>query len=302
MMKIRIASTLLALALPLVAQEQEPASQVEGVFYKAYYLEKGQRDFAGAMALYSKFLAEAPTHALAKEAAKQQFRLLDRTGKTKERDAFQAKYKDLIGSMTAGATRAARPTRPERGEGSDRPERGGRGGRGGFGGRRGGMGGIFQLMRGDAKVSEMSKEQVEELKEGLGAAEGMIDRMREMMGEEIADKLGKASDDLKKALDAGKMEDADKALNALKEAFPMGRGRGGRGGRGGEEGGAGQGRGRQGRGGEEGGAGQGRGRQGRGGEEGGAGRGRQGRGGEEGGAGRGRQGRGGRGGEGGGGF
>ncbi|MGC6487223.1 MAG: hypothetical protein ACON4Z_06240, partial [Planctomycetota bacterium] len=254
MMKIRIASTLLALALPLVAQE--PASQVEAVFYKAYYLEKGQRDFAGAMALYTQFLDKAPTHALAKEAARQQFRLLDRTGKTKERDAFQAKYKDLIGSLTAGQTRAARPERGQGGDRPQRPERGDRSGRGGWGGRGGGMRGVMQLMRGDAKVSEMSKEQVEELKEGIGAAEGMIDRMREMMGDEIADKLTKASDDLKKALEAGKMEDADKALNALKEAFPMGRGRGGRGGdaggrrrgRGGEEGGAGQGRGRQGRG------------------------------------------------------
>ena len=274
-MKIRIASTLLALALPLVAQE--PASQVEAVFYKAYYLEKGQRDFAGAMSLYTQFLEKAPKHALAKEAAKQQFRLLDRTGKTKERDAFQAKYKDLVGDLAAGSTR---PARPNREQGSDRPGRGEGAGRGGFGGRGGGMRGVMNLMRGDAKVSEMSKEQVEELKEGLGAADGMIDRMREMMGDEIADKLTKASSDLKKALEAGKMEDADKALNALKESFPMGRGRGGRGGRGGDAGGAGQGRGGQGRG------GQGRGGQGRGGQgRGGQGRGGEGRGGQGGGGG-----------------
>ena len=37
MIKIRIASTLLALALPLVAQEPA-AAQVEAMFYKAYYL------------------------------------------------------------------------------------------------------------------------------------------------------------------------------------------------------------------------------------------------------------------------
>ena len=113
------------------------------------------------------------------------------------------------------------------------------------------MRGVMQLMRGDSKVSDMSKEQLEQLKEGVAGAEGMIDRMREMMGDEVADKLTKATGDLKKALEAGKMEDADKALNALKEAFPMGRGRrgggeqGGRRGRGGEQGGAG-GRGRQG--------------------------------------------------------
>ena len=220
-MKIRIASTLLALALPLVAQDA-PASQVEAVFYKAYYLEKGQRDFAGAMTLYQEFLEKAPTHKLAAEAAKQQFRLLDRTGKTKERDAFQAKYKDLIGTMVAGGTRPTRPERGDRPEGG-RGERGERGGRGGWGGR-GGMGSVMRLMRGDAKVSEMSEEDIEGLKEGIGAAEGMIDRMREMMGDEIADKLTKASDDLKKALDAGKMEDADKALEALKEACDRNRG------------------------------------------------------------------------------
>ena len=268
-MRTRIATTLLALALPLVAQDPA-ASQVEAVFYKAYYLEKGQRDFAGAMTLYQQFLEKAPTHKLAKEAAKQQFRLLDRTGKTKERDAFQAKYKDLIGSMTAGGTR---PARPERGE----SERGQRPERGGFGGRSGGMRGMrgmMQLMRGDAKVSEMSKEDLEGLKEGLGAAEETIDRMRQWMGDEVADKLTKASDDLKKALDEGKMEDADKALKALKDAFPMGRGRGGRGG---EQGGR-----RRGRGGEEGGrGGEGRGGEGRGGEgRGGEGRGGEGRGGE----------------------
>ena len=272
-MRTRIATTLLALALPLVAQD--PASaQVEAVFYKAYYLEKGQRDFAGAMALYQQFLEKAPEHKLAKEAAKQQFRLLDRTGKTKERDAFQAKYKDLIGSLSSGGTRPARPERGERGERGERPERGGRGERGGFGGRSGGMRGMMQLMRADAKVSEMSKEDLEGLKEGLGAAGETIERMRQWMGDDVADKLTKASDDLKKAIDEGKMEEADKALNALKEAFPMGRSRGGRGG---EQGGR-----RRGRGGEQGGrGGEGRGGEGRGGEgRGGEGRGGEGRGGE----------------------
>src|SRR5262249_30498639 len=54
-MKIRVASLLLALALPLTAQEPV-ADQTEAIFYKAYYLEKGQRDFAGAMSLYEQFL------------------------------------------------------------------------------------------------------------------------------------------------------------------------------------------------------------------------------------------------------
>ena len=88
-MKIRIASLLFALALPLAAQEPV-AAETEAMFYKAFYLEKGQRDFAGAMTLYEQFLAKAPEHKLAAEAAKQQFNLLSATGKTKERDAFKA--------------------------------------------------------------------------------------------------------------------------------------------------------------------------------------------------------------------
>ena len=52
-MKIRIAATLLALTLPLVAQDVEAKTTgpaVDATFYKAYYLEKGKRDFDGAMA------------------------------------------------------------------------------------------------------------------------------------------------------------------------------------------------------------------------------------------------------------
>jgi len=283
-MKIRIASTLLALALPLVAQEPA-SSQVEATFYKAFYLEKGPRRFEEASALYTKFLAAAPEHKLAKEAAKQQYRLLDRLGKSKERDAFKAKYGDLIGKIASGGTRPQRGTdaggRPGRGEGNDRGgrgergERGGRGGdrgeRGGRGGRRG-RGGIFGLLRSESKISEMSKEQLEELKTGLEGAPQMIERMSRMLDEETSAKLLKTTEAMKKALDAGKTEEAQKALDGMRKSMEgvMGR-RGGRGGRGGEEGG------RGGRGGQEGGRG---GRGGRGGNrEGGGGGGNSGGGG-----------------------
>ncbi|MFY9345768.1 MAG: hypothetical protein WAT39_24970 [Planctomycetota bacterium] len=129
-MKIRFASVLLALALPLSAQGAT-ADQSEAVFYKAFYLEKGQRDFAGAMALYSEFLTKAPDHKLAGEAAKQQYQLLDRTGKTKERDEFKAKYEKLLGNIAAapaagpgGGERPARGDAPEGGRGA-RPAGGG---------------------------------------------------------------------------------------------------------------------------------------------------------------------------------
>ena len=122
-MKIRFASALLALALPMAAQDASVAT--ENLFYKAFYLEKGTRDFAGAMALYEQFLNEAPTHKLASEAAKQQFALLDKTGKNKERDAFKAKYEKLLGNAVAVAPKPAdgageRPA-GERGERGERP-------------------------------------------------------------------------------------------------------------------------------------------------------------------------------------
>lgn len=280
-MKIRLASVLFALALPLCAQDNT-AAQAENLFYKAYYLEKGARDFAGAMSLYEQFLAQAPGHKLASEAARQQFALLDKTGKTKERDAFRSKYEKLLGNAVAvagdapaapaPATADSRPARPAAGdagaaggrpdmaaqiaelekqiekakaEGNDeelrrlsqRLERmkqmgaGGRGpgqagpGQGGPGGA-GRMGGMAALM-GGKKLSEMSAEELTTFKEGLGAMETMMGRMVERMEPEQAKKFESNMDALKKGLDAGKMDDAQKALDALREVLPRGRRGGG---------------------------------------------------------------------------
>jgi len=154
-MKIRIASLLLALALPLAAQEPV-AAETEAMFYKAFYLEKGQRDFAGAMALYEQFLAKAPEHKLAKEAATQQFRLLDQTGKTKERDAFKAKYEKLLGNV-ASAPAAGAGERPARADGEGRGDRAG-----------GGAGGRTDMA---ARVAELEK-QIEKARADGNAAGG----------------------------------------------------------------------------------------------------------------------------------
>ena len=264
-MKIRIASALLALALPLVAQDPA-ASETEAMFYKAFYLEKGQRDFAGAMALYEQFLAKAPEHKLASEAAKQQFALLDRTGKTKERDAFKAKYEKLLGNVAvAGGAGQGRPEDAPRGEGQGRggarmdpaarlaelekqlakakeegneeevkkltqqiertKQAGERGARGQAGGARGGM-------FGNKKLAEMTPDELTQFKDGLGRMEGMLDRMRENMGEEQVKKVEANLETLKKSLDANKLDEAQKALDSLREAMPR-RQRGGEGGAGG---------------------------------------------------------------------
>lgn len=275
-MKIRFASALLALALPLMAQDPV-ASDVEVLFYKAFYLEKGPKDHAAAMELYQKFLDKAPEHKLASEAAKQQFRLLDATGKTKERDAFKAKYEKLIGNLQAAAPadgqRAGGAGRGERGEGGGRPdmaarvaelekqlekakadgnaeevkkieqqiERAKQGGRG-QGGPGGGRGGVMRLLSGDKKMKDMSAEEITQIKDGLGGASTMIDRFRDMGNDEVADKLEAGIGALKKALDANDMDAAQKAADELKAAMPQMGGRGGAGGgrgRGGEGGGPG---------------------------------------------------------------
>jgi tetratricopeptide (TPR) repeat protein len=289
-MNLRLASApfalaaMFALAAPLSAQAPA-ASEVEAIFYKAFYLEKGQRDFAGAMTLYEQFLSKAPEHKLAGEAARQQFALLDRTGKTKERDDFRAKYGKLLGAAAEAPARPAAAEgrgegRPEgrgegRGEGrpdGQRPQRGGdmaarmaelekqlaaaresgdeeavkrleqqlermkqageRGPRGEGGqpgqGRRGG--GIFGLLGGDKKFADMSTEEIQQVKDGLGQASTMIERMRDGGMTEQADKLEAGIDSLKKALDANKLDDAQKALEALRASMPRRGGRGGGGG------------------------------------------------------------------------
>jgi tetratricopeptide (TPR) repeat protein len=274
-MKIRFASALLALALPLCAQEPAAAA-AETTFYKAFYLEKGQRDFAGAMALYQQFLEQAPEHKFAAEAAKQQFALLDKTGKTKERDAFKAKYEKLLGNIAsappaAGGAAGGDAPRPERGAGGaaggrmdsaarmaelekqlekakadgdaeaqkrleqqiERMKQGGGRGQGGPGqGGPGGMrGGLMGALRGTKKIAEMNDEEMTALKGNIEQAGGAIDMMRER-SPELADKLEKGVAELKKALDAGNKEDAQKAMDALREAMPA-RGRRGEGGGGG---------------------------------------------------------------------
>ncbi|MBM4060145.1 MAG: hypothetical protein FJ265_03475 [Planctomycetes bacterium] len=265
-MKFRIAAALLALALPLAAQDgaQDPA-QAENLFYKAFYLEKGTRDFAGAMALYEQFLNLAPNHKLAGEAAKQQYALLDRTGKTKERDAFKVKYEKLLGNVAPGGGQPPRadgdvPARPERPAGDargpggvrvdpaarvaelekqiekakaegneaevqrltqqlERARRMGAGGPGGAAGP-GGRGGLF----GQKKLTEMTPEELTQFKDNLGNLENMLGRFRERLTEEQVKQLDGNLQTLKKSLADNKLEDAQKALDAIREAMPRRRG------------------------------------------------------------------------------
>ncbi len=306
-MKLRIASLLLTLALPLAAQDPA-AAEADMMFYKAYYLEKGERDFASAIALYEQFLAKAPDHKHAATAARNNLDLLTNTGKLKERDAFKAKYEKLLGN----AANAPVPASGERGErgargGEGRGEAGGRGerpaggggrpdpaarlaelekqlatakeegneervkeleaqlararqaGRGerGAGGQGGRRGGLMGALMGNKKVGDMTADEITQLKEGL-ANYTISERMKQGMTEEQVKKIETNVDSLKKALDANKTEDAQKALDGLREAFPRGRGRGGEAGGNNRGGGGGNNRGGGGGGGTNGGGGGGR--------------------------------------------
>lgn len=187
-MKLSIASALLALALPLAAQAST-ANEIENTFYKAFYLEKGERDFAGAMALYEKFLAAAPEHRLAKVAAQQQFALLQRAGKASASEAFAQKHGALLGGTPVASetgTRPAdagagaegdRPGRPGRGEGQGRPGRG-EGQAGGFGGRGGDLEArVKELEAALAKAKEEgNEEQIAQLERQLTRIKQMAER------------------------------------------------------------------------------------------------------------------------------
>lgn len=176
-MTIRFASALLALALPLCAQDPNNATvSAENLFYKAFYLEKGPRDFAGAMALYEQFLAAAPSHKLATDAAKNQFNLLDKTGKTKERDAFRAKYEKLLGNAVAVASEA--PAAPATGGAEGRPQRGDGEGRG-FG--PGAGGGRFDPAAQQAELEkQIEKAKADGNEEEVKRLTQRLERMKQM--------------------------------------------------------------------------------------------------------------------------
>jgi tetratricopeptide (TPR) repeat protein len=269
-MKIRFAAALFALSLPLLAQD--PAAS-EALFYKAYWLQNGERNFAEAMTLYDKFLQAAPEHPLVGRAAQFQFELLTRAGKTDEAKAFAQKYEKQLGKVAVAAPATPKPAeggaRPAAQAGGDNAQRladlkkqleeakasgdeeaatrlqrqiarleqgGGEAGAGGPGGR-GARGGMF----GSKKLTEMTAEELEQFKTGMERMSTMIERMKEA-NPEGAKSMEENFTALQKALDEGKLEDAQKVLDKVRESMPQRGGRGGAGGggrgRGGEGGGA----------------------------------------------------------------
>ncbi|MEQ1630853.1 MAG: hypothetical protein ABL997_00675 [Planctomycetota bacterium] len=268
-MMTRFAAVLLALALPLCAQDPAAA---EALFHKAYWLQNGERNFAEAMTLYDKFLVAAPEHPLVARAAQFQFELLTRAGKTDEATAFAKKYEKVLGKVAAPAASTTTATGEGQGEGRGRGEGRGEGGGGdmskrladakkqleeakasgdeeaiarlerqirrmeqaGSDGSAAGPGGRGQRggMFGSKKLTEMTAEELETFKGGLERMSGMVEMMKER-NPDGAKAIEENVALLKTALEADKLEDAQKALDKIRESMPQRGGRGGRGGAGG---------------------------------------------------------------------
>ena len=77
------------------------------------------------------------------------------------------------------------------------------------------------------KLTEMTPAELAEFKDGLGKFETMLENMRDRMGEDQVQKFNDSLAALRKALDAGKVEDAEAARLGLRAAMPRMGNRGG---------------------------------------------------------------------------
>ncbi|GEM_PF-1841665 len=105
------------------AQQEE--SPHDALFYKAFYLYRGENKFEQAIELFKAYLEKAPRSRLAAVAARNTLNLLYRVNRMDEADAFRERFAGLL----ARGPRGPREGRVGR-EGRGRRERAGREGRG----------------------------------------------------------------------------------------------------------------------------------------------------------------------------
>jgi len=137
------------------------------------------------------------------------------------------------GAGSSGAAAQGAPN--EQAQQGGQPTAGGQppaGGQGQGGSRRGGM---FS----NKKLAEMTPEELEQFKSGLGMMGGMVTRLRDQGQEERAAAMETALQTVQQALDKNDLPAAQAAVDAMRAS--MGRGRPGGGGAGGGQGGGGQG-------------------------------------------------------------
>lgn len=121
------------LALPglnaqIVITEKAPAAQPaqpaqddasDSIFYKAFYLAEGARQYDQAIDLYKQFLAASPKSKLAPRAARSLVNLLYRTDKVDAAEAAKKDFAALLEQAPAAAGAGEQDARP-RGEGGQR--------------------------------------------------------------------------------------------------------------------------------------------------------------------------------------
>lgn len=96
-------SVLFTLALCAPVPAQQSVTEVEALFYRAFFLDRGEGQIDPPLRLYRSFLRRAPGHRLAPIAARNTVNLLQRTRRTKQREAFTKQYAALLqGSAKPG--------------------------------------------------------------------------------------------------------------------------------------------------------------------------------------------------------
>ena len=154
-MFMKTASAFALVALCSLARAQGDQKVDDNTFYKAFYLDRGEKKYDAAEPLYRKFLTAHADSNLAPMAARNLVQLLHRVGKSDEANSLSQQYSALI--------KAAPKETPEQPANPPQPGEGGRRGAGGMGpGGPGGRGNFDPEAR--AKELENLKKELEEAK------------------------------------------------------------------------------------------------------------------------------------------
>jgi len=225
---------LVILAAPALAQE----SGANASFYHAYWLDHGADRYREAIAAYQKFLSEAPDNKHAPSAAASLLSLLYRTGDTQAADEFKKSHSQLIAKdqkrfsnrLQAGSTSDSRQPgtvmrnriadmkkqqreAKEKGDETTSQRLSENIRRMEEALRRAGDG---RNQRGSrTRLTEMNKEQIKDyLRRTQEFSKNQIRRLRENGNTEQADRLAESIKKFRDLIMAGKIEEAQKALDS----------------------------------------------------------------------------------------
>jgi hypothetical protein len=209
-------------------------TRAERMLHRAYWLDRVEKKRSEALVLYKSFLAAAPKHEAAPRAAAYALVLVRRTSR-QDAAAFSKKYAMLLEKVDADVQEEIED-RGRRGRGFP-----GRGGRGRDGGGRGGPGGdrFGRGRRGSdrgrdggrgrnaaatnpltarmpVKLPDMTKEQVTSFLARYGkVADEYVATLRKSKETKKADELAKAVSQIKTLISAGKLAEAQSAIDKM---------------------------------------------------------------------------------------